>query len=218
MPQWASFCLNLDPRFCFLRLDFKSNYCLLAPFCSLSSLQTHSSPRSTDDGVPQARNVAFSSRSLYLSPEDATCTQDFKYHPCAVAPIFTSLAPDCSAKLQTCISKCLLVISTFMPYTISNRCPKPIQYLPSFSPLPKPLPPYCPFQERDIIIPLSCLWYEPGDHQWHLSSPRHPHLFSHQILLILPSKYVFNIDISLHLPNRHLRPTMFALRTTVFAS
>lgn len=37
-----------------------------------------------------------------------------------------------------------------------------------------------------------------------LSLPHHLHLFSHQVLLILSSKYIFNISISLHLHYPHL--------------
>lgn len=145
-----------------------------------------------------ARNLAFSSHSLCLqrmSPVPKLSNTQ--------SPIFTSPAPDLSSKLQTHISRYLLVISTCMSFTISPRkCPKRIQYLP----------PSAPFHTSFLIAhfskgtsPSHSIAYDTkletiGD----LSLPHHLHLFSHQVLLILSSKYIFNISISLHLHYPHL--------------
>lgn len=130
MPQWASLCVNPDPRFCVLRLHFlKSNYCLPSHSLSCFSYKPCSSYlRSINDGVPQGWRLLFS-LSLFVS--NVTYTK--LSHLYAATPIFTSPAPDHSSKFQSYISKYLLVISICMSYTISNRkCPKRTQCFPFF--------------------------------------------------------------------------------------
>lgn len=173
MPSWASLCINLDLHFCVLRLDFLKGLSIISLilFLVFFFLQTHSSPRSVNDEIPQGWRLGlFFLLSLFVSK--GVCeTQDFECYPCALRPILASPNPSLSSKSQPYTPRYSLVTSISMPYTISSRkYPKRIPHPPSFCPLPHPTPPHCPC-ERSITFPLRT---HAGKPSVTLSVPHHP--------------------------------------------